>query len=282
MLTDEIREIINKTVDLPPVPAVALKIIQIANDPNTSAKELTRVIQSDQNLTSTVLRISNSAFFGRGKKIETLSMAVVFLGFSAIKNIAIAASTKSIRRRFDLTEKLLWEHSVGVALLSNQLAKKAGFNKPEEAFIAGLLHDIGKIVLYNSKPDEYREVMKQFYNKKIPFMETEKEIFGFTHTDVSVFLVEKWQLPFTLATAINYHHNVEEVPDDSFLKPLTYIVALADKVSYRLGIGAREPDESIDLVNDKIADYLNIEGNFWEVFLQEFPEMFEAEKSLFE
>lgn len=282
MLTSEMRDAISKTVDLPPIPAVALRIIQIANDPDTSASELTRTIQSDQNLTGTILRISNSAFFGRGKKIETLSMAVVFLGFNAIKNLAIAASTKSIRRKFDLTEKLLWEHSIGVALACNQLARIAKFSKPEEGFICGLLHDIGKIVLHNSKPEEYREVMKRFYNKRTPFQDSELEIFGFTHVDISLYLIEQWQLPYTLATAINFHHDLDGAPDDPFLKPLTALVALADAACYRLGIGTREPDESIELISHPANELLKIKEPGFAGFFEDFPEMFENEKSLFE
>ncbi|HJV22741.1 MAG TPA: HDOD domain-containing protein, partial [Holophagaceae bacterium] len=141
-------ELIANLGDLPPLPQVAAQVLRISADPDATAEDLRKVISTDQALTSQILKISNSAMFGMMREIKTLSQAIMTLGFSTIKSVVIASSAKNLYQRgaVGLQERLLWEHALVTALASRALGKQLKFPRVEEAFIGGLMHDIGKSV----------------------------------------------------------------------------------------------------------------------------------------
>jgi len=242
-----IEQIIMKSCDLPTMPTVAGRVVQLVSDPNTTAVQLNKTIMSDQALSARILKLANSSFYGCVRSINTVTQAIVIIGFGSIKNIVLAASTKEVYKKFGLTEKMLHEHSLGVATASHVIAREIGFNKSEEAFMIGLLHDIGKVILNNGYPDKFMETMQEVYNEGKTAAEVEAKIFGFNHADVGALVLKKWNFSSEMVTAVaNHHalHNVEK--DDLYLYHLTSIVSLADAFCHKIGIGLRDP-EPLDL-----------------------------------
>lgn len=242
-----LEDIIVKTCDLPTIPSVAEKIIQLLSDPETNGETLGKAIRVDEALSVRVLKMANSSFYGNLRAVDTLTQAVTVLGFKNIKSIVLAASLKGVYNNFGLTEKMLHEHALGTALASFLVAKETGFKKREEVFLAGLLHDIGKVVLNNSVPDKFHKVMEEVYNTGQKFPEVEMDIFGFTHAEVGSLVVKKWNLSNEIEEVIRFHHKPEKAgQDDLYVFQLSAIVNFADTLCHKLGIGMRESEE-IDL-----------------------------------
>ncbi|MBI3592322.1 MAG: HDOD domain-containing protein, partial [Nitrospirae bacterium] len=130
------------------------------------------------------MRIANSPYYGRGRSIDTVSTAIILIGFNSMKSLVAAASMKDLHRKFGLFEQRHWEHSLGVSIASSLLAGETQLTQPEEALIAGLIHDMGKIVLNNSMPEPYSVIIERVYEEGLPSIEVEDEMLGFNHCNV--------------------------------------------------------------------------------------------------
>jgi putative nucleotidyltransferase with HDIG domain len=242
-----IEKLIMLTGDLPPMPYVARRVMEIVNDPSSNAKALQEVISKDQGLSSQILKIANSALYACSRKIETLTDAIIMLGFNAIKSLSIMSATKNLYKFtrlgkvLGLKDKLMWEHSVGSAISARLLAQKINVGFVEQAFMGGLLHDIGKLVLLQKIPDVFDDIVEEVYNTGRHFTEVEMEKLEFTHAEVGAMLMKKWKLSEDFEEAIRHHHDVS--PDMNPCSPLVYFVDLANKLCHKLGIGfINEPD----------------------------------------
>jgi HD-like signal output (HDOD) protein len=223
----EVRRIKN----LPTVPGIVAKISRMVENPETSAAEVGRLISQDQVLSAKVLRMANSAFFGMSRKISSISQALVILGFDVVKGLVLTSSV------FDMIQKSmagLWEHSIGCAAASGAVAAILGRDDAEEILVAGLLHDLGKVVLALNLPEEMRLVQKKVASGPILFYEAENEVLDFDHCDLGQWLAEHWNLPESLAEPMRLHHR----PEKAVLKPeCVAIVHLADIVIRAKGFG---------------------------------------------
>lgn len=232
----ELASLIARVGDLPAMPAVAMKVMEMVGDQATSARALQGIIQRDQALTAKVLKIANSAMFGVSRDITTLSHAIVMLGFDTIRSVVLAASTKSIffkcKGIAGFSGNLLWEHSLVAAAIARRLASKLDGVGVEESFISGLLHDIGKSVLNINFFDKYSEVVRETYNTDGDWVRIERKLLGFDHSQVGAVVVRKWNLARTLEEAVRYHHNPKVAGE---FPVLTATVALADEIANTLG-----------------------------------------------
>ncbi|MGB9791262.1 MAG: HDOD domain-containing protein [Thermacetogeniaceae bacterium] len=231
-------EIVSRVDDLPALPQVVAKVLQLTDDPNSTVKELSEVICQDQVLTAKVLRLANSAYYGYPRRIGTIVEAIVMLGFKAIRNLVMAASVQKILYQsvagYRLEAGDLWRHSIACAMAAHKVAKRVGYNKSDEAFIAGLLHDIGKVVLNVYVNEAYGEIVKRVKDLHVSFSQAEKDVIGFTHADVGARVVDKWNLPKQYVEAIAYHHEPELGKENP---RLVAIVHLADVMCMMMGIG---------------------------------------------
>jgi HD-like signal output (HDOD) protein len=196
---------------LPTLPIVIEKITRLLHNPQTSAEEIGKAITTDQALASKVLKLVNSAFYGFPGKISTITHAVVILGFATVKNVVLTASifdvfTKktSLNSNFDLSK--FWFHSIACGAASQCIAKHIGFSQKEECFIAGLIHDVGKIILCNYLPEEFDLVVQNINQKNCLFYESEKEMLHLTHEDLGGIVAARWNLPKPLQDAVKHHH----------------------------------------------------------------------------
>ena len=174
-VAEKLRKIIMTTRDLPAMPQVAAKVLELSSDPDTSAQRLQQVIADDQAMTARILKIANSAMYSCSRRVKTLTEAIVMLGFNSIRSLVVTSAARNLYNtnssRTGLKERLLWEHSIGAAFACRILAAEYAPNLTEEAFLAGLLHDIGKLVLNQKAPREFDEIVQVVYNQNRSFHE---------------------------------------------------------------------------------------------------------------
>jgi putative nucleotidyltransferase with HDIG domain len=265
-----LERIVGKTGDLPPIPATALRALEMTNDPQVSVRELQVVLAQDQALTARILRIANSSMYGLRREIGTVSHAVAILGLDTTRSILTAAcvqqvfQTGMVRAR-DLGTKLLSDHSWGAGLCSRVIARYLRYAPQEEAFLAGLMHDIGKPVLLKNLPDRYMSIINDVYRGEANFHETELVVFGFSHAQVGAILAEKWNFPPQLVEAIGYHHDPGAAPKYSQLASIT---GLANKIMIFQGIGF-ERDSSLVLEELPAAAALRLDAKALQNILAE-------------
>ena len=221
-------KILRSLVELPPMPNIILKAREIMEDPGSSLKELSGVIEHDQAIVARVLALANSAYYGLSGLVSSIQHASILLGQRTLGElITIAASSRLLSKKlkgYQLDPGDLWKHSLAVALGSRIIAEKRDADLVEDAFIAGLLHDAGKIILdpYVLEREEQFKTSKR--NGKRHFTAAEKEILGFDHAEVMSRAARFWRYPETQTTAIRYHH----YPARSGNSELAFIVHLAD------------------------------------------------------
>ncbi len=211
MVMDSIiaRRRIENTPDIPTLPSVAAEIMHVANNPMTSATDVSDIIHKDQALTTKVLKLVNSAFYGFPGKIKTIQHAVVIIGFNKVKNIVMAASLFDMTKGKD--EKLLnipnfWTYSLTTAIAAQATIKHIDPKiSPDDVFVAGLIHSIGTLILDQVFPKEYTEVLAKRKENDYDIISLEKEELGFTHMQAGEWATEKWELPQVLRSCIRYY-----------------------------------------------------------------------------
>ncbi len=203
--------LLDRVDDLPPLPAVAAKVMNMAEDDRTSAMDLAQVLATDQALTAKLIRISNSAYYGFARRISTVREAVVMLGFKQVRQVSVGASMMNAFKRSGVNDgfdvDLFWGHSVGVAVASEALAKKTLGAKPEDAFTAGILHDIGRLVLRQVMPEEFAHAVAIARSGELSLHEAEFETTGYNHDEIGQALGERWKFPGHLVDAVRCHHD---------------------------------------------------------------------------
>lgn len=278
-------ELILKTCEIPSVPMVAMKVLKLVNDPNTDLDTLQDAIIADQALAARVLRVANSAYYGSRRNIDTVSDAIVMTGFQTIKNIVLAAATKDVYKKFGLLEQKLWEHSIGVSVASAILAREVGGISAEEATVAGLLHDVGKVVMNNSQPERFSMLTEMIYNDRVTFSQREKDVFGFGHAEVGGLFAQRWEFPDSLCDVIRRHH-YESYDDLMDMEPqkrnLCTVIALADALCIRLGVGYRGPMADLVLRDAECRDMLRISDDRYAEIIETFKRAYIEEKSSYQ
>ena len=218
--------------DLPSLPHILMKLMAACNDENGSLGDIVDILTNDPSLCAKVLRMVNSAYYGLGSRVDGIDQAVAYLGTDAVKNIAVcsavyqAFNTRKGDSAFNL--KLFWWHSLKCALLSRIFAKEVAYGRPEEAFVAGLLHDIGKLVLWVNFPEKYTELIKQ-YEDRAEMLATGESQLGATHSQIGAWLLDRWKFPSLVADSAFYHHEPLERIADAL--PLSQIVYTANMLS---------------------------------------------------
>ncbi len=258
----EIKKKLRNLQSLPTLPPVISKLTKLLADDNTTAIHLARVIEKDQVLTSKVLKLVNSAFYGFPRRISTVSNAIVLLGFNVIRTLIITTSIFEMMQSEDLG---LWEHSLGVAAASGILAKRLGLKNPEEVTTAGLLHDLGKVVIRAEFPDSYKEIILVSEEKRLSFRQVESEVLDIDHGEIGLFLTNQWNLPERLVEPIAFHHQVEKARK---YKKETAIVHFADILIRALGYGYGG-DPWVPELNDKAWQILGLKRSDIEELLPE-------------
>ena len=259
---NELRTLIGKTTDLKQIPLVARKIMQIIEDPKSTAGDLERVIQMDQALTVKILKIANSSFYGLLRKVNTLQRAILVVGFKSIKDIAVSTAILSMYRSSDPASVKLWEHAIGAGIASRLLSLEFESTETEESFVGGLLHDLGKVLMLKAKPKIAKPILAAYQNDHgFDELEAERKEFHFCHTHAGGQLVRSWNLAPTLEAVMRYHHHLREVlwtDIDMAVKTNIAIVSYSNRICRRLGIGYEKPQPDYDVTECPEVEFLNL------------------------
>ncbi|MFQ5698194.1 MAG: HDOD domain-containing protein [Myxococcota bacterium] len=267
--------------ELPVMPPVATEVIRRAEDPDTDLATISQLISRDASLAVRVLKIANSSFYSMPREVETLHQAIVLLGYSTLRSIVVAASMKDVFAHFGLAERLLWEHAVGAGVAASALARIIGGLSPDEVFVGGLLHDIGKLVMHSQAEDRYQQVLQRVYADEQTSVEAELETFGFDHSDVGLHLLRRWKLSERLSCAVGSHHDLSRADAVDGAKPLAALLQVADRLCLREGIGRRKPEPELDILECAGAELLGVGLADVEDLVASFQDQYEQERQVF-
>ena len=237
MSKENLTRLLETISDLPTLPTVYMRLNRLLQSPNSSATEIARIIESDQALSSKVLRLVNSSFFGFSRRVTQISHAVVLLGFNTVRNTVLSVSVfesfkPTSNNAFDRRE--FWQHSIATGLIARALARKLKIEQDEEAFSGGILHDLGKLVLDQFLPQQFAQILDVARDQNCSILEAERIILGTDHTEIGEYLMERWNLPHVLVEMVALHHTPSVMRSHPTLVSLVHI---GDVLARRLNLG---------------------------------------------
>ena len=212
----EIYKKLDHIRDIPTLPTIVFELNQHLQNPETSIARVSETIEKDQAMALKILKLVNSVFYGFRSKVSDIKNAVVLLGFNAVRNAIVSVSVVNalpktlLFQDFEMID--FWKHSLAVAVASKSIAQKAGVDSPDNCFVGGLLHDVGKVILAQYFKDDFAKVWTRMTNEYLPFYEAEQQELSVDHTKIGAYLADRWQLPQGLTDAIRWHHNFQ--PDN--------------------------------------------------------------------
>lgn len=257
-----VKQITEKIITIPTLPTVVSKMLELVDNPKTSAKSLGNLIATDQALTARILKMANSAYYGFSREIYTVDMAVVVMGFNAVKEMGLSLSVFDIFKdlskvhHFDMTQ--FWYHSIGSGISAKIIARHVLPSMVSEAFVAGLLHDIGKVVLNQYLTKEFTDIIYRVARNNECLDDVEMEMLGTTHAEIGGWLAEKWRLPRIISESIHFHHEPWNAPKSQLHVSL---INLANHLCHyaQIGNSGRKPPLEIDERTWNILHSANID-----------------------
>jgi putative nucleotidyltransferase with HDIG domain len=260
--SSDARRKVRRIKNLPAMPAVVARLFKMLENPEAAQADVARLIGQDQALSAKTLRLANSPFFGYARKVSSISQALLVLGFDVVKGLVLTSGVSDLIRK---SMKGLWEHSLAVAAASGVVARRLKYKDAEEMLLAGLLHDLGKVVLATEMPRETRAVIDRAAADGITFYEAERRMGDFDHGDVGAWLAEHWNLPPGLADPIEHHHQPERAEN---APEAAAVVHLADLLVRALGIGFAG-DSFVPPLSPAAWDLLKLSPKDWPGLLDE-------------
>lgn len=232
------RELLRGYVEVSSLPLVHVRLEEAINNPKKSMADIAKIIREDPGLTARLLRIVNSAFYNFPSRVETISQAVTIVGTQQLSALALATSVMNLFKGIpeDLVNmESFWRHSVGCGLAARVIATYRRESNPERFFVAGMLHDIGRLVLYTKISEQARNAILAAKDGKDMLYEAERDVLGYTHAVVGGLLLQTWKLPPTLEEVVMYHHN----PRAATRFPTeTAIIHAADIIAHAMNLGS--------------------------------------------
>jgi len=251
MEQDIMHKILSEHKELTSMPQIITEIINVSRNENSSSASLAKIIMKDPNLTTRILRVVNSPYYGSAKTVTTINQAVMTMGQRAVIALALAASIYNMVNEVNsaIDRKKFWRHSLEVAIAAKEIARAINYESPEEAFICGLLHDIGVLVLDASFPEESKKIWKLTETGE-SLLRLEEEYWGTNHSRVGQFLLRQWGLPELFSEAIGGHHLAFGPEDNLPYQRIILTVNLANRIS-RFNIGSVPPPSTEDIMLKK-------------------------------
>ena len=233
------RELKGFAGDLPTLPVVFQELFDRMQDPDTQVCELSAIIAQDQALTTKILKLVNSAFYGQPSQISTISRAIIIMGFQSVRSAALGVSVLEQFKDLDgigggFALKDFWKHSIGVSCLAKQLSMVLRVSEPEDAFVAGLLHDVGKLVMLQHFPDDVKDLTRAAAEQQLTWRGCEDVLFPINHAGIARALFRAWKFPANVVEAVACHHRPEAASRHATLAALVH---LADYMSAHIELG---------------------------------------------
>jgi len=279
-LTIKLEHVLKRVQALPPLPTSALRVIALTKNPQTTVKELETAIGQDPSLTAGILRQANSAYYGYARRISSLQEAVVLLGFQVTQGLAMASAVapllKSNLLGYEIAQEGLWKHSMLTAMTAKRLCQYRKLHYGDVAFTAGLLHDIGKLVISIYVQEVGAFLVEKVKDAKLSYVELEEKVIGYNHATVGGFLARTWFLPENLVSAISYHHAPLHAPS---YPELASVIHVANGLASLLGIGGGV-DSLLNPIQQEVLDQLSLKESDLEHVMADLGE-FLVDPSLF-
>jgi putative nucleotidyltransferase with HDIG domain len=274
-MSEKVIEKIKREVEeigaLPTLPEIPMKIIQLIADRDSSMDDIAKIIERDPSLTANILKVANSAYYGMPQKVASLNLALTILGLNDLINIVTSISIVRMftsKKRADGFDRIkFWRHSFGCATASRMLAKEMRFDMQGIDFVAGLLHDIGKLIIDQYFHLKLRQIWSQQEKDELSLLEAEVSVMSVDHATLGSWLAQKWELPSILIESITFHHrplDVLTLATPSREPALTAIVHLADILAHEPDLGFTESLQSSQSFADDLA---------WKIILAERPDL---------
>ncbi|NUP99644.1 MAG: HDOD domain-containing protein [Armatimonadetes bacterium] len=238
-MTPDLDSMLEFADQLPSLPTAVVKALQLLRNENSANDQIAAAISMDQALVGQVLKLSNSPYYGVSRRVATVQQALLVLGRKAVRSLVVAAASQDFLSKpqagYMLRRGELWSHSIAAGYGASLIAAKIGFRQTEEAFVAGLLHDIGKVVLSGYLAEDVERLTDRINRPDAPsFDQVEKEFLNIDHAALGGMIIEHWQLPSHLSQAIAYHHRPRDAGEHW---QLATIVHLANALALIIGIG---------------------------------------------
>ncbi len=265
--------------NLPSIPKVLFEVTKLLNSPGATTLKLAELISKDTGLTTKILAVANSPLYGIKRSVSSIEFAIIVLGQQEIKDAVTAISLADSFKiqpsaYFDPIE--FWVHSMVSGAASKNIAQNLGFSFASDAFVAGILHDMGILVIYNFMNDDFQKIFSRSKKENIPIVQAEKETLGLTHQEIGRFLGEKWNLPLPLCDSFNFHHRPSLAQNNI---ELVTIIHLVDYMTQKLNSGQLSWDDEISL-DPSVKDTLHFSSDqAIEDFILEYKELFDLTAS---
>ena len=272
---------------IPPMPAAAQKAFQLSTDANAEARDFVEVIEADEALSARIVKIANSVFFERGKQTTTIEDAVLVIGIEELRCLLNATALSDLFPSSHSLRAQCWANDIATAAIARSLAQRLRPDKADLAFLGGLMHDIGKLLLIQRAPEMYAKVAKLVERDGKPFHEAETEVFVFNHNEVGQLIAERWSFSQELIDILRNHHRAVNDHDYVASTPLSLamIVKSADIISHALGLGHptgfSKLQKHCEAELPVIWDILRVSKSKQRDTLEQFKKSFEAEYEMY-
>lgn len=271
-MTVKLELILKRVQNLPPLPTSALRVIALLRNPETSAKDLELVIGQDPSLTAGILKQANSAYYGYARRISSLQEAIVLLGFQVVQSLAMSVALAPLLKTplvgYEVEQDGLWKHSILTGIAAKSICKRLKLPGGEAAFTAGLLHDIGKLVISMYVQEVGSYLIERVTVAKLSYVELEEKVIGYSHATVGGFMARSWNLPDDLVGSIANHHSPSQAQNNI---QLATVVHIANGLANILGVGGGV-DSFLNPIQQEALDRLKIKDSDLDLILSELGE----------
>lgn len=253
-MKQEIVKLIDQSSGIYSIPEIYTMLNAKLNEPYVSNQQIADIIQRDPGLTLSILKIVNSSFFGFPSTITSVNQALLILGRKELSTLLFSTSAVKVFNKLPIDKTVLyshWRHSLLCGLLAKQLVEYCSCaSDPDSLFIAGLLHDVGRLILWHQLPEKYEGMSKTIGEQVDDVIALELEIFGFTHAEVGTTLMRVWEVPFLLAATTEWHHNPDQA--DNYIVECQ-LINIANRLAH------------VEVINDQIVSLLE-SHSAWNTF----------------
>lgn len=269
-----LEELIAEFTQLVSPPDTWVKINEVLSDRNATTSDMAEIIQLDPGLTASILKIVNSAYYNLRAGVDTVTRAIAVIGTNDLYSLATAITAAETFSRVPChltSPEIFWQHSIGTGILAKKLAGKCSVLNTERLYVAGLLHDIGSLVLYSRFPEESSEALMIANGDEEVLYGAENDIFGFNHAMVSAGLLKMWRMPDTLVSAVGFHHEPVLAGKDSIDAA---IVCMANHVANMYGVSAFMEDASLNPadLNPEIWEITQLEEDVLDELMEDYED----------
>ncbi len=267
--------------ELPPSPIVATKLLELLRKPDLKIKELANAVSLDPVISARLMRMANSVFYQQMKQVSSVDRAIIVVGENVLKNLALEYSLRSTSKTYGVLERKLWENSIGCAVACRMLADRLTDMDKNEAYLAGLQHHIGKVVMVNRDKDLYKEVLRVVESGRGGLRDVERGLFAYSHEAVGAALLDHWNYPKAIVEVTLHHHEFEgQRTENTEIFMVCAIVSLASDFCRHFGIGCTE-ETDIDLTLCRGALALEANPMIIDELVEKFHPEFIKERNLF-